>query len=152
MFNNKKKESPASTKKSIIPSNSSHALNTLVQGTTVEGTIKSENDIRVDGRIKGSLHCKAKVIIGPSGHIEGEVRCVNAVIEGHFDGNLQVSELLNVRETAKISGDVRTNKLIVQSGATFNVSCIMGATASNGKLDSTKAAKSVVKQAEKIGA
>lgn len=105
---------------------SSHSLNSLVKGTVVEGTVKSESDIRIDGTIKGKLFCDAKVIIGPSGYVEGEIRCENAVIEGKFEGNLQVSELLNIRETANISGEVRTNKLIVQSGATFNVACSMG--------------------------
>ena len=148
MFSSKKKETnPA---KKVAVSNGSHSLNTLVKGTVVEGTIKSESDIRVDGEIKGALTCKAKVIIGPTGSVDGDIKCENAVIEGRFDGNLQVAELLNVRETAQVSGDVRTNKLIVQSGAIFNVSCKMGVQASsNGKFDSVKASKPVVKVAEK---
>lgn len=151
MFSSKKKEAnTSSSKKSILPS-TSHSLNTIVNGTVIEGTIKSESDIRIDGIIKGSLSCNAKVIIGPTGLIEGEVRCQNAVIEGNFEGTLQVAELLNIRETAKVVGDVRTNKLIVQSGAVFSVSCQMGAAKSNGSMDS-KSAKSIVKKStEKVG-
>lgn len=104
----------------------SHSLNSLVQGTFVEGTVTSESDIRVDGSIKGKLICNAKVIIGPAGVIEGEIKCKNAVIEGKFQGILEVAELLNIRENASVSGDVRTNKLIVQSGAVFSVNCTMG--------------------------
>ena len=102
---------------SIIPSASTHSLNSLVQGTIVEGKVKATNDIRIEGTIKGDLICDAKVIIGPSGAIEGTVKCQNAVIEGRFDGNLTVSELLNIRETAKVIGEVSYGKLIVQSGA-----------------------------------
>jgi cytoskeletal protein CcmA (bactofilin family) len=102
---------------SIIPSASSHSLNSLVQGTVVEGKIKATNDIRIDGSIKGDLVCDAKVIIGPSGVIEGTIRCQNAVIEGQFNGILTVSESLNIRETAKVTGEVSYGKLIVQSGA-----------------------------------
>ena len=144
MFNNKKEETQS--KKGIIPTTASHSLNTLVKGTVVEGTVKSESDIRIDGIIKGSLNCNAKVIIGPSGFIEGEVKCANAVIEGRFEGSLQVTELLNVRENAKVSGDVRTNKLIVQSGATFNVDCKMGSAEpkNNVSIDPIKATKPVV--------
>jgi cytoskeletal protein CcmA (bactofilin family) len=144
MFNSKKEVTQS--KKSIIPTTNSHSLNTLVKGTVVEGTVKSESDIRIDGIIKGSLNCNAKVIIGPSGFIEGEVKCANAVIEGKFEGSLQVTELLNVRENAKVSGDVRTNKLIVQSGAVFNVDCKMGPveSKSNGAIESIKATKKVV--------
>ena len=127
--NNKKEVSRSTKTKSstIIPSSNSHSLNSLVQGTVVEGSVKSVSDIRVDGTIKGKLICDAKVIIGPTGFVEGEIRCKNAVIEGKFEGNLEVAELLNIRESAKISGDVITNKLIVQSGAVFNVACTMGA-------------------------
>jgi len=144
MFGNKKKET-APSKNGIIPSPASHSLNSLVNGTIVEGTVKSESDIRVDGVIKGSLNCSAKVIIGPTGFVEGEIRCANAVIEGRFEGNLTVAELLNVRETAKVSGDVKTKQLIVQSGAVFSVSCKMSAAGhSNGALDTKKPNKSTV--------
>lgn len=124
-----------STKKEAAKTNgnpSINSLNTLVQGTLVEGTVKSESDIRIDGTIKGKLICDAKIIIGPGGSIEGEIKCKNAVIEGKFQGNLEVAELLNIRESASVSGDVVTNKLIVQSGAAFNVNCTMGVTKSPG--------------------
>jgi len=126
MFGSKKKETNTSSVSKSSSSPGSHSLNTLVHGTVVEGAIKADSDIRVDGVIKGSLNCKAKVIIGPTGHVEGEIRCLNAVIEGKFDGNLQVTELLNIRESAVINGDFKTNQLIVQSGAVFNVTCTMG--------------------------
>ncbi len=104
---------------------SSNTLNALAKGTTIEGNLRCDNDLRVDGAIKGKLICKAKVIIGPTGAVEGEIQCQNAVIEGRFKGILQVTELLNVRETAEIDGEITTNKLLVQSGAKFNVACKM---------------------------
>lgn len=109
-----------------MPSSTSHQLNSLVKGTQVEGTIQSDADIRVDGSLKGDLTSKAKVIIGPTGFVEGQIHCQNAVIEGRFEGTLHVKELLNVREKADVSGEVHTHKLIVQSGAVFNVNCTMG--------------------------
>lgn len=103
----------------------SNALNSLVKGTLVEGTVKAESDIRVDGTIKGTLTCNAKVIIGPSGVIEGDIVCQNAVIEGKFNGKLKVSDLLSIKETAEVVGDITTDKLLVQPGAIFNVTCNM---------------------------
>lgn len=126
MFGSSKKEENKTKGSAIMPSSTSHSLNSLVTGTTVEGTVNSESDIRIDGIIKGKLICKAKVIIGPSGFVQGEVRCENAVIEGKFDGQLFVNDLLNIREKASIKGEVQTDKLIVQSGALFNVTCQMG--------------------------
>ena len=120
---NDKKEA---TKSTSTVTTGSHALNSIVQGTVVEGSVNSKSDFRVDGTIKGKLFCDAKVIIGPTGLVEGEIRCKNAMVEGRFEGILNVSELLNIRESAKVSGDVTTNKLIVQSGAVVNGNCNMG--------------------------
>lgn len=116
MLKNKKSKESARGK-SIIPGSTSHSLNSLVQGTVVEGNIHCKSDIRVDGSIKGSLHCEAKVIIGPTGSVEGDIDCKSAVVEGQFEGKLNASELLNIRESANVNGEIRYGKLIVQPGA-----------------------------------
>ena len=116
--------------KTALPSGD-NALNSLVRGTVVEGSVVAENDIRVDGVIKGTLSCSAKVIIGPSGLIDGEVRCQNAMIEGKFFGKLRVNELLSVKETAEVVGDVVTEKLSVAPGAIFDVTCKMKSSDAN---------------------
>lgn len=95
----------------------SHSFNSLVQGTVVEGDIQSKSDIRIDGRIKGSLKCEAKVILGPTGSIEGEVTCKSAMVEGRFQGTLVVEDLLTIKETADVNGQIRYGKLVVQPGA-----------------------------------
>jgi cytoskeletal protein CcmA (bactofilin family) len=126
MFGNNKKEATKSKPGTTPTSSGSHSLNSLVKGTVVEGTVRADSDIRIDGTIKGTLICDAKVIVGPTGLIDGEVRCANAVIEGKFEGILHVRELLNIRESAMVNGDVTTSKLVVQPGAIFNVTCTMG--------------------------
>lgn len=126
MFNNNGKKETG-TKSSPSPaSGGGHSLNSIVQGTKIEGTINANSDIRVDGSIKGKLFCDAKVIIGPSGQVEGEIRCINAVVEGKFTGTITVKELLNIRETASIQGDVAYGKLIVQPGGTIDGTISMG--------------------------
>lgn len=100
--------------------------NSLVEGTRVEGNIHTEGDIRIDGKFIGTLKCKGRVIVGPTGHIEGDIHCSNAVVEGHIAGNLFVEELLQVQESATVEGEISTRKLIVQAGSIFNVNCRMG--------------------------
>jgi cytoskeletal protein CcmA (bactofilin family) len=133
MFGSKKTETTPTTTLAAkaTTSDATNALNSLVKGTTVEGTIYSESDIRVDGIIKGNLTCKSKVIIGPTGVIDGEVKCENAMIEGKMLGKLRVTDLLSVKESAEIVGDVVTGKLLVQPGAIFNVTCNMKDVADN---------------------
>lgn len=135
MFGSSKKIEEKKSPLSSGPSSGPSSLNALVKGTLVEGTVKSESDLRVDGTVKGKLSCSAKVIIGPTGNIDGEIRCQNAVIEGKFTGNIWVTELLNIRETAEINGEVYTSKLTVQPGAVFNVNVHMtdGANGSSGQ-------------------
>ena len=127
MFGSKKQEDKTiSTSRSTnAVLSDSNALNSLVKGTFIEGHLSAESDIRVDGTIKGTLVCQAKVIIGPSGIIEGEINCQNAVIEGKFFGKLHVADMLSVKESAEIIGEVHTDKLMVQAGAIFNVTCNM---------------------------
>ncbi|MCB9283753.1 MAG: polymer-forming cytoskeletal protein [Lewinellaceae bacterium] len=112
--NNKSKET---SKTATGTPGTSHSFNNLVQGTVVEGDIQSKSDIRIDGQIKGSLKCEAKVIVGPTGGIEGEVTCKSAVVEGRFQGTLVVEDLLTIKETANVNGHIRYGKLVVQPGA-----------------------------------
>ncbi|MDF1696536.1 MAG: polymer-forming cytoskeletal protein [Saprospiraceae bacterium] len=126
MFKNKSKENGSSSSSSSSSSSTSGSTNSIVSGTRIEGTINANSDIRIDGSLKGTLDCKGRVIIGPEGKVEGEINCQNAVVEGSFQGKINVKELLNVRENANIQGEVTTDKLLVQPGAIYNVSCSMG--------------------------
>ncbi len=102
------------------------SVNLIGAGTVIEGEVKSNGDIRVDGHIKGSVNSKSKVVIGASGVIEGDVNCQNADISGTIKGKLICSEMLFLKTTAKIMGDITTGKLVVEAGATFTGSCSMG--------------------------
>ena len=95
----------------------SKGLNSLVKDTHVEGTIRTASDFRIEGALVGSLDCQAKLIIGPSGNVDGEVSCKTAMIEGVFEGNLRVSDLLEVRQTARVDGDISYGKLKIDAGA-----------------------------------
>jgi cytoskeletal protein CcmA (bactofilin family) len=125
------------------------ALNTLVEGTVIEGQVTAKSDIRVDGIIRGNLNCEAKVIIGETGFVEGQINCANAVIQGGFEGTLYVQDLLNVRQSAKINGEVTTSKLIVEAGAVFNVTCRMGKQAAENVQVTPERKTSNVKQLKK---
>lgn len=104
----------------------SNSSNIIGKGTTVEGNLESFGNIRVEGRIIGSIKSKSKVALGQSSFVEGDILAQNAELSGEVSGKVEVSELLILKATAVISGDIITNKFIVESGATFNGSCKMG--------------------------
>lgn len=137
MFGTKTEDKGKKTLPQIV---SSASVNTLVQGTRVVGDVVADSDIRIDGQLEGNLKCAAKLIIGSTGTVKGDVQCANAIIEGSFEGKLRVAEVLNIKETAKVIGDVKTDKLIVHSGAVFNVTCAMGSS-ENGRTTNPSSSK-----------
>ncbi|NNF18249.1 MAG: polymer-forming cytoskeletal protein [Flavobacteriaceae bacterium] len=99
--------------------------NRIGKNTKIKGDIISEADFRIDGKLDGNVKTSGKVVIGKDGYIHGKVECVNADIEGNFNGELQVSELLTLKSSAVIEGTVSVAKLAVEPGATFNANCNM---------------------------
>lgn len=120
--------------------------NRIEKNTKIKGDIISEADFRIDGKLDGNVKTSGKVVIGKGGYIHGKVECVNADIEGSFNGELQVSDLLSLKASAVIEGTVSVTKLAVEPGATFNASCTMkgkgGATTTSTSPASTAAASS----------
>lgn len=99
--------------------------NRIEKNTKIKGDIVSEADFRIDGKLDGNVKTSGKVVIGKDGYIHGKVECVNADIEGSFNGELLVSDLLSLKASAVIEGTVSVSKLAVEPGATFNASCTM---------------------------
>jgi cytoskeletal protein CcmA (bactofilin family) len=103
----------------------SPSINLIGAGTVIKGDIKSNGDIRIDGTLIGSVNSKGKLVVGASGNIEGEVVCQNADFSGNIKAQVTVSELLSMKASAKLNGDVITNKLAIEPGALFSGSCSM---------------------------
>jgi len=99
--------------------------NSLTKGTKVTGNITTDDDIRIDGSIEGDVISKGKIIIGQQGVILGNIDCLNAEILGTIEGKVSCSELLVLRQTACLTGDVITRTLIVEANAQFNGTCQM---------------------------
>jgi len=100
-------------------------LNRFVEGTNIKGNIVTDSNIRIDGELIGNLNSKGKLVLGPTGKIEGEVICSNADIEGNFKGTIQVDGVLVLKSTAVFNGNISTHKLAVENGAVFNGNCFM---------------------------
>jgi cytoskeletal protein CcmA (bactofilin family) len=107
-------------KETEIPS-----INLLGSGTVIKGEIRLTGDFRIDGTLIGSIDCKGKVVVGPSGVIEGEILCQNADFSGQVKATVKASELLTLKETATFSGDITTSKLAIEPGARFSGTCKM---------------------------
>jgi len=101
------------------------SINLLSAGTSVKGEIRLTGDFRLDGTFNGVIHCKGKVVVGPTGVIEGEINCQNADFSGEIKATVKVAELLTLKESAKFTGEITTNKLAIEPGAKFSGTCAM---------------------------
>ncbi len=101
-------------------------LNRIVSGTSIEGEIKTDSNIRIDGTVKGTITAKGRLVVGSSGIIDGEVICENADIEGKITGQISVNGLLSLKSTARLECDITTKKLAIEPGAVFTGNCTMG--------------------------
>lgn len=104
---------------------SAEKLNRIVDGTEIEGKIVSDSNIRIDGRVKGNINVKGRLVVGPSGRIDGEINCENADIEGVINGKISVNGLLSLKSTARLHCDMLTQKLAIEPGAVFTGNCHM---------------------------
>ena len=108
------------------------AINLISNGTDITGDIKSTGDIRIDGTLSGNLATKGKVVVGPTGKVKGEVVCKNSEVSGSIEGKITVTQLLILKASSKILGDIVTSKLSIEPGAMFTGNCKMSENVNNG--------------------
>lgn len=101
------------------------SINFLSSGTIMKGDIKSNGDFRIDGILYGSINSKGKVVVGASGKVEGEIICQNSDISGEINAKIIVHELLSLKGSARLTGDIFAAKLAIEPGAIFTGLCSM---------------------------
>lgn len=93
---------------------------------TFKGDIFGKSDVRVAGKINGSINIEGEIIIERSGHVDGEIKTISAVIAGSVKGNIECTEKLILESTSQYVGNIKTKMLIIQEGAMFQGNCQMG--------------------------
>jgi cytoskeletal protein CcmA (bactofilin family) len=102
-----------------------NTINLIGAGTNIKGDVESTGDIRIDGTLKGNLKTKGTVVIGNTGLVRGEVYCKNSDVEGKVEGKINVQELLSLKATSVIHGDISAKRLAIEPGAKFTGNCNM---------------------------
>ncbi|HAL65120.1 MAG: hypothetical protein XD81_1270 [Bacteroidetes bacterium 38_7] len=100
-------------------------VNIIGSMTSIEGDVSCGGDIRIEGQLRGKLDCKGKVVIAESGSVDGEIYCRNGDFAGKIKGSINTSELLTLKSTVVLQGDITCSKLAIEPGARFNGKCIM---------------------------
>ena len=115
MFTNKKTEKSPETR---TPS-----FNLIANGTEITGDITTEGDLRIDGRVHGNVSCTAKLVVGDGGDITGNISCYSGEISGTVQGQVVAKEILQLKQSAMIQGDIEATRFIVEEGASINGRC-----------------------------
>ena len=102
------------------------SINIIGVGTEITGDLSTKGDIRIDGKITGDVKSKAKVVIGSTGEVIGNIISESAEVSGFVTGNLNTSEILFLKATANVKGNVSSNKLVVENGANLSGHCQTG--------------------------
>ncbi len=113
--------------------NDNQVPNIIANGTSMMGDIKSEGDFRIEGLIKGTINAKGRIVVGESGNVDGEIICSDADICGTVSGKIEVLNHTVFKATARVTGDVVTKKISIESGAIFSGTCKMGSISTEDK-------------------
>src|SRR3546814_2592393 len=114
------KDKRSFTEEPPVNGSSGGSVNLISAGTVIEGEINCRGDLRVDGKVIGRINSKAKVVIGNTGEVEGDIVCQHADVFGKYNGNMRISEILFMKSSCHVQGDVHAGKLVVEAGAVFS--------------------------------
>lgn len=98
-------------------SNTDRVVNRIAEGTSFNGTLNSENNVRVDGVFEGDLITKERLVIGVTGRVKGNISCAHCETEGTMEGQITVQDLFVLKATARVHGEIEYGQLSVENGA-----------------------------------
>jgi cytoskeletal protein CcmA (bactofilin family) len=91
----------------------------------IEGELKSNGNINIDGTVTGKVHTSQDLLVGPNAQIDADVVSANATIAGIVRGNITVKGHLTILETGKVIGNIHCTTLGIREGAYFSGACKM---------------------------
>lgn len=121
MFNSKKgntsNESPS------ITLDRTHSI--LSKSATFIGEINSTDDLRIDGVIDGNISCEGKIIIGPEGTVNGNIKSSSIELMGKINGDVIVNNIVRLKAGSYFKGEITAVNIEIEAGANFFGNCKM---------------------------
>ena len=101
-------------------------IETLIgEGSTINGDIVANNSLLINGLVTGNVTTESTIRVGTTGVIKGNVKAKSAIIGGVIEGDLDTKENTILGSRSRLLGDLRTTKLKIEEGATFEGRCVM---------------------------
>jgi cytoskeletal protein CcmA (bactofilin family) len=103
---------------------------TLGKNVTVKGQIFAREDLTIDGEVEGTVEChEHRLTIGPNARVQASLKAREIVIQGSIQGNVEAADKIDIKKEAKLVGDIKTSRIVIEDGAYFK-----------GSIDISKAA------------
>src|ERR1051326_3744285 len=118
-----KKEIPSTMSSTPLRSpdmDSARGAATIGKAVKVNGQIVSQEDLYVDGDVEGTVELvQHKLTIGPNGKVHAAIKSREVVVLGSIQGNVEASDKIEIRKDARLVGDIKTARIIIEDGAYF---------------------------------
>lgn len=101
-------------------------LNTIIgKGTVINGDMKVQSSLRVDGLVKGNVSATETVVVGKEGEVRGKIEAKHVMLAGKIKGHIVATGKVYFEAKASVIGDVKAARLVVDEGAVFDGKCVM---------------------------
>ena len=119
-FKKKNEKNEISSSGGMSGNNMSAATTVLGKGIRIEAALLSgEGIIEIEGEYNGEINIEGEIILAKSGRINGNISAKIAYISGNIKGNIKCTELLHIKSTGKIMGDIESVSTLMDEGAVF---------------------------------
>lgn len=98
----------------------------LGPGTEIEGKLRFDSPVRIDGTLTGEVSSTSALIVGPEAVVNANLNVGTLVIMGHVVGHVRAADLVEIKATGHLDADIFTAKLVIEEGGYFNGKCSMG--------------------------
>jgi cytoskeletal protein CcmA (bactofilin family) len=110
---------PSSPAPSYHPE-TSRGMAVIGKSVTIKGQIFSQEDLTIDGEMEGSVELKEhRLTVGPNGKIQAGIKAREIVVLGTIHGNVEASDKIDIRKEARLVGDIKTSRIVIEDGAYF---------------------------------
>jgi len=105
---------------SHAPTSESRGPANIGKAVMIKGQIFSREDLTIDGEIDGSVELhEHRLTVGPNGKLQAGVKAREVVVLGTIHGNVEASDKIDIRKDAKLVGDIKTARIVIEDGAYF---------------------------------
>ncbi len=92
----------------------------LGKSVMVKGQIFSREDLTIDGEVEGTVELQEhRLTVGPNGKVQASVKAREIVVLGSIHGNVETADKIEIRKDAKLTGDIKTARIVIEDGAYF---------------------------------